>query len=257
MKFPLRLTLDLWRGRLFLAGGGNNDASPIFHLPAACLPALHENGFDHDTGGELHTAADSVRTAAKTKARVLWIGGGEPLDHAEVGRVAFALNARARNVFIHTDGQRLRQRIHEFRPDSRLFLTLDFAGREEIHNRTTGRADAFQRSLEAIRAAKLSGFLVAAHLAVTGETNLCDVGELIEFLDEKDVDGFIVSGGGHAAGLGTEALHETVEDARALIRCAAWESFSRFLDRAYEGAYVAQQTAKLSAPGESAFEEGD
>src|SRR5262245_45716636 len=101
MKFPLRLTLDLWRGRLFRTGYNGEGDAPIFHLPAAWLPALHENGFDHSASGDTHTAADSVRTAAKTEAPVLWIGGSEPLDHAEVGRVAFALNARGRNLFLH------------------------------------------------------------------------------------------------------------------------------------------------------------
>src|SRR5262245_63290414 len=151
MKFPLRLTLDLWRAGLFPAGDSGNGAAPIFHLPAAWLPALHENGFGPSAEGVSHTAADSVRTAAKTKAPVLWIGGSEPFDHAEVGRVAFALNARSRNVFLHTDGQRLRQRIHEFRPDARLFLTVELAGREAFHDRVVGKPGAFQRAMEGIR----------------------------------------------------------------------------------------------------------
>src|SRR5262249_41200769 len=151
---------DLWRGRLLRAidNGNGAHAAAIFHLPAAWLPALQENGFAHVANGDAHTAADSVRTAAKTKAPVLWIGGSQPLDHAEVGRVAFALNARGRNVFVHTDGQQLRQRIHEFRPDARLFLTVELFGREAFHDRSAGKSGAFQRAMEGIRAAKLSGF---------------------------------------------------------------------------------------------------
>jgi len=228
MKFPLRLTLDLWRGRLFPAGGEGSGAPLIFHLPAAWLPALHENGLDPSPGGDAHSAADSVRTAAKQQAPVLWIGGGEPLDHAEVGRVAFALNARGRNVFLHTDGRRLRQRIHEFRPDPRLFLTVELAGRAAFHDRSVGRPGAFLQAMEGIRAAKLSGFHVCAHVTVTSQTEPCETGELFEFLDRYDVDGFVVS-----SGVAAGADREKLEELRGLVRCSRWENFSRLLESSY------------------------
>jgi hypothetical protein len=238
MNFPLRLTLDLWRGRLFRAGGNGRSAAPIFHLPAAWLPALHENGFDQSTDSDSHTAARSVRTAAKTKAPVLWVGGSEPLEHGEVGRVAFALNARGRNVFIHTDGQRLRQRIHEFRPDNRLFLTVELAGREAFHDRTVGKQGAFSKVMEGIRAAKLSGFYVCAHVSVTEKTEPCEAGELFQLLDRYDVDGFIPSSGGLTPGPVSSAYQEKLEELRALVRGNRWESFSRLLESSYAGRAV-------------------
>lgn len=238
MKFPLRLTLDLWRGRFLSSSHNRNGAAPIFHLPAAWLPALHENEFDHGADVDSHTAADSVRTAAKTKAPVLWIGGSEPLDHAEVGRVAFALNARGRNVFLHTDGERLRQRIHEFRPDHRLFLTVELAGREGFHDRVVGRPGAFRRVMEGIRAAKLSGFFVCAHVSVTEKTEPCETGELFEFLDRYDVDGFIVSSGGLTPAASAGAYSEKLEELRGFVRCSRWENFSRLLEVSYAGRAV-------------------
>src|SRR5262245_58980054 len=233
MKFPLRLTLDLWRERLFRAGYNGSGGAPILHLPAAWLPALHENEFQR--GSDSHTAADSVRTAAKTKAPVLWIGGSEPFDHAEVGRVAFALNARSRNVFLHTDGQRLRQRIHEFHPDDRLFLTVELAGREAFHDRTVGKAGSFRRVMEGIRAAKLSGFFVCAHVRATEKTEPCETGELFEQLDRYDVDGFILSSGGFAQAPVSRDYQDKLEELRALVRCSRWESFSRLLESSYAG----------------------
>jgi hypothetical protein len=247
MKFPLRLTVDLWRGRLFPAGGNGNRATPIFHLPAAWLPALHEKAFDQSADGDSHSAADSVRTAAKTKAPVLWIGGSEPLDHAEVGRVAFALNARRRNVFLHTDGQRLRQRIHEFRPDSRLFLTVEIAGREVFHDRFVGKSGAFQRVMEGIRAAKLSGFHVCAHVSVTDKTEPCETGELFEFLDRYDVDGFIVSSGGLGQATSLSAYTEKLEELRGFVRCSRWENFSRLLESSYSNRTGKEDTSTAAA----------
>ena len=245
MKFPLRLTLDLWRGRLFSAGGDGDVGLPIFHLPASSLPAIHENGFDQVAVAGAHSAADSVRTATKTKAPVLWIGGSEPLEHAEVGRVAFALNARRRNVFLHTDGQRLRQRIHEFRPDPRLFLTVELAGRQTIHDQSVGRSGSFQRAIEGIRAAKLSGFHVCAHVSVTDKTEPCETGELFEFLDRYDVDGYIVSSGGKMQAASSGAYQEKLEELRELVRCGRWENFSRLLEASYADNKVKEQASAI------------
>jgi sulfatase maturation enzyme AslB (radical SAM superfamily) len=233
MKFPLRLTVDLWRSRvshLFASGDRNGT---IFHLRAALLPALHKNGGKNVSGENGHSAAESVRAAAHTAAAVLWIGGSEPLEHSEVGRVAFALNGKGRNVFLHTDGQRLRQRIHEFHPDPRLFLTVEIAGREASHDRSTGRPGAFRRVIEGIRAAKLSGFHVCAHLTVHEKTEVCETGELFELLDRYDVDGYIVSSGDRTPPAHNSATQERLEEIRALVRCGRWESFSRLLEASY------------------------
>src|SRR5262249_51097406 len=123
--------------------------------------------------------------------------------------------------------------------------------------RAGGRADAFRRALEGIRAAKLSGFLVAAHFTVTNETDPCQIGELLESLDNKDVDGFIVSTGGRSSEGQIAALSETLEDARAMIRCGRWENFSRLLEASYGDPVVAHAPKKLPASSESAYEEGD
>jgi hypothetical protein len=243
MKFPFLLTLDLWRNRLSQPFRNGERRGPIFHLPAAVLPALHENGGNCVSGENGHSAAETVRTAAQTKAPVLWIGGGEPLDHSEVGRVVFALNAKRRNVFLHTNGQRLRQRIHEFHPDPRFFLTVELSGREAFHDGAVGRPGAFGRVMEGIRAAKLSGFHVCAHVTVTDKTEVCETGELFEFLDRYDVDGYIVSSGGRTPPADTVVLDE-IEEIRALARCGHWENFSRLL----EASYASQSDKSDAAP---------
>jgi MoaA/NifB/PqqE/SkfB family radical SAM enzyme len=243
MKFPLLLSLDLWRGRMSQLFASGDRSATIFHLPAKVLPALHENGGKCASNENGQSAAESVRTATQTTAPVLWVGGSEPLEHSEVGRVAFALNAKRRNVFLHTDGRRLRQRIHEFHPDPRLFLTVELAGREALHDQTAGRPGTFRRVIEGIRAAKLSGFHVCAHVTVQNKTEVCETGELFELLDRYDVDGFIVSSGGRPSPAGDRAAQEKLEEIRALTRCARWEKFSRLLEASY-----ALRREKIAAP---------
>ena len=236
MRFPLRLSADLFKAKVSNLLSGGPTAPAIFrHAP--------EEG--------------AIARASQSGSPVIWLGGTEPLLNPEIGAVANSLVEMKRHVFLHTDGYQLRQRIHEFRPDSRLFLTVEFAGRDEAHNRVMGRPDAFRRSLEGIRTAKLSGFLVAAHFTVTGETDSCEIGELIEFLDNKDVDGFIVSTGGRASVAPIPSISEALEDTRAMIRCGRWENFSRLLEASYLHPIPAREKEELSGSGENAYEEGD
>ena len=236
MRFPLRLSAALFKAKVSSFFAGSSGSRAILHL----VP------------GE-----NAAALAASVSAPVIWLAGAESLAHPEIGRVTSDLVQAERHVFLHTDGYTLRQRIHAFRPDSRFFLTLEFAGREETHSRATGRSDAFRRSLEGIRAAKLSGFLVASHFTVTPETDVCEIGELIELLDKHDVDGFIVTSRGQALAADNASLAERVEDARAMIRCGRWEKFSRILDASYAVAAGARSPQKLSATGQGAYEEGD
>ena len=151
MRFPLRLSAALFKAKVSSFFAGSAESRTILHL----VP------------GE-----NAAALAASASAPVIWLADTESLSHPEIGRITSDLVKAERHVFLHADGYSLRQRIHAFRPDSRFFLVLEFAGREEIHNRIIGRTDSFRRSLEGIRAAKLSGFLVAAHFTVTADTRM-------------------------------------------------------------------------------------
>lgn len=256
MRFPFRLSAALFQSKVSGLFGGGFASAPIFRFsPCVTHLASHSHFDENSTELEWHSSAEAAARIRTVSAPVVWVGGVEPLLHAEAGSFANAIVAANRYTFFHTSGYNLRQRIHEFRPDSRLFLTLEFAGREEAHNRAVGRPDAFHRSVEAVRAAKLSGFHIAAHITITPETDACDVGELIEFLDKKDVDGFIVTAAGQGAG--NAALAETLADVRAMIRCGRWENFSRLLEASFGDAAKVTAPKKVAASAESVFEEGD
>jgi hypothetical protein len=236
MKFPLRLSLDLLRSR---ASGvfGSGRAIVIRHLSLSefSQPSQQEIEAEADPHAALMRIPSHVLSA--TSAPVFWLGGEEPLENPVIGRIGAALNAAGRNVFVHTSGARLRQRIHEFRPDERLFLALELVGREDLHDRTKGQPGSFARAMEGIRAAKLSGFHVCAHVTVNKLTDPCEVGELFDWLDRYDVDGFIVCAAG--VSLKDAAICERLEETRAMVRCSRWENFSRIL----EDSHLSRQAA--------------
>lgn len=259
MRFPFRLSAGLFKTKISSLFAGESAIPPIFHFnPIVTHPASLQRFDETSTELEWHSPAGCALRVRTIASPVVWLGGREPLLHPEIGAAVNAIVDTNRFAFVHTNGYNLRQRIHEFRPDSRLFLALEFAGGEEAQNKAIDRPDAFHRSLEAIRAAKLSGFLVAAHITVTRATDPCDIGELIELLDKKDVDGFIVASGGNLMAKRDSALLEAVDASRELIRCGRWERFSRILDESYEELASKQDVAQeLGSAGENAFEEGD
>ena len=245
MRFPLRLRADLLRYRLLRAFTASGEA-PIFRfsLLKTEVSKRHRLG-DSATELEWHSLEDCVRMVASAAAPVVWIGGTEPLLHPEIGGLARALSNSGRHVFLHTSGADLRRRIHEFQPDSRLFFAVEFGG---------GRPLRDSRAMESTRAAKLSGFLVCAHVTLNPGTDACGIDELFEALDHKDVDGFVVSSGGvsHSA-----ALARKLDEIRGLIRHSGWEQFSALLESTYARPVKASVRPKLPGAPTGAFEEAD
>ena len=167
-----------------------------------------------------------------SSAPVVWIGGDEPLLHPEMGQLTRCIAGIGRHVFLETDGLLLRKRIHEFRPVSNLFLTIQLNGLENSHDLRAGRAGAFHLALEGLRAARLSGFLICVHARVHAETELPEIAGLIQFARSLDVDGFVISSAkSEASSLNpdAEALKRKTEEARALIGSKWWEFFSRLV----------------------------
>lgn len=245
MRFPLRLRADLLRYRLLRVFSASGE-TPIFRfsLLKADVSKRHRIG-DSATEPEWHSLEECVRMVAGAPAPVVWIGGSEPLLHPEIGGLARALSQSGRHVFLHTSGMDLRKRLHEFQPDSRLFFAVEFGG---------GRPVQDSRAMESTRAAKLSGFLVCAHVTVDSRTDACGIDELFEALDDKDVDGFVVSSGGasHSA-----ALARKLDETRGLIRLSGWEQFSVLLESTYARPVKASVRPKLPGAPTGAFEEAD
>src|SRR5215471_2983354 len=167
MRFPFRLSAGLFKARIASLFTGASVAQPIFRLnPCATQLAPCQLFGESSAELEWHSPEECAARVRAISSPAVWLGGTEPLLHPEIGRAADAIVETGAFIFVHTSGYHLRQRIHEFRPDSRLFFVLELAGGEEAHNKAIGTADAFRRSVEAFRAAKLSGFLVAAHVTV-------------------------------------------------------------------------------------------
>jgi MoaA/NifB/PqqE/SkfB family radical SAM enzyme len=246
MRFPLRLTADLALGLATKTLRGANARRLILHLAAvarAASPSKTQPDSSRTSASNLQLLSsdlclDAVR---RSSAPVVWIGGGEPLLHPEIGRLARRIVDTGRHVFVQTDAALLRRRIHEFRPVSRLFLTVQFEGFDQGHDRRARREGAFREALDGVRTAKLSGFLVCADIVVHADTNLAELEELRHYLEARDVDGFIVvpvndSPRAASHGKESEALRSKVRAARVQVCSRRWRLFSRLLETSFPAA---------------------
>ena len=204
MRFPLRLTSRLTLKAL--AGAPGQKRAAIFHLDVS-----------RDS-----VNVDSLELPA---APVVWISGSDTLDHADVARLANTLARARRYVFLQTNAASLRRRIHEFRPSSRFYLVVRFEGTQAFHDSQSLREGAFRHAIDAIRSAKLAGFLVCAQLMLHPATDQADLAPLYGVLSELDLDGFVISPASSAPQLLTMAA-----SARREFLPRRWARFSRMLD---------------------------
>lgn len=240
MRFPLRLTADLALGLAAVSLRGKPRHRLILHLspvPGSASPARSRDDSPRSNVSDLQLLSSDVclDVVRRSSAPVVWIGGAEPLLHPEIGRLARRIVDANRHVFVQTSGAFLRRRLHEFRPVSRLFLTVQFEGFEQQHDRRARREGAFRDAVEGIRAAKLSGFLVCAQVALHADTDLSEFEQLRVYLETRDVDGFVVTPGndffeGMAGHKENQPLQGRLRAVRDQIRSRRWRLFSQLLE---------------------------
>jgi MoaA/NifB/PqqE/SkfB family radical SAM enzyme len=237
LRFPLRLTADLARARF---ARSRLDLEPVQFVDAAEL--LHHNS-NHPVSHE------KIRQLVSGRSPVVWIGGSEPLCHPGTAHLVRAITGSGHFVFLETDGILLRRRIHEFQPVPRLFLTVRLDRGAQGNASKDLRPSPSELTLEGIRAAQLSGFLICLHARVQPETELEKVAELIRRAQTIDVDGVVVTAvGGESNCLASEAasLPRKAAEARKLIGSKWWESFSRLVEPVWSGAQNTAQNVSES-----------
>jgi MoaA/NifB/PqqE/SkfB family radical SAM enzyme len=230
MRFPLRLTADLTLGLAGQALRGKTQRPLIFRfapMEEVNRPPLSSEKF---LNGPESVAAIPAGVQACT-APVVWIAGTGPLLHPEAGRLTRALIERGRHVFLQTDGNCLRRRIHEFQPVPRFSFVVEFNGMKDSHDLRAGRQGAFQDAAEGIRVARLSGFLTCAYTAIDADTGVDELQQLSEYLQALKVDGWVILPASAVNG-NRENSRQKLLEARQLIPSRRWQLFSELVEAA-------------------------
>ncbi len=170
-----------------------------------CADVLH-------LGSEHPVAHEKIREIVASSERIVWVGGGEPLEHPGIAHLVRALASSGHYVFLETNGVLLRCRIHEFQPLPRVFLTVRLDPR---------RKSEFDLAIEGLRAAHLSGFFTVVHSIVGESSDVSGFDELRALLLGLDLDGWMIT----ARSADQSALALAAE-ARKQIPSAGWRWFS-------------------------------
>jgi hypothetical protein len=247
-RFPLWLRAELLRARFVQELRSSTKQNLVLWLDPkghADLSGPPDNGHSP----EIKTEAELLDLVRASAAPVVWIGGSEPLSHSGTGKLARRIVDCGRAVFVETDGYFLRQRIHEFRPVSRLFLTVKFYGLQRSSDLRAGRDGTFGRAIEGIRTAKLSGFLICGYVLVDAETDLGEVAQWKEQLLGMDADGLLVSaapGALSGENRDKEIAARKLMEARKMIESRGWGVFSRLIEKEFRSV---QETARIDVSG--------
>ena len=126
-------------------------------------------------------------------APIVSICGGEPLLYPEIGRMCAEMLARNKHIYLCTNGMFVKKRLHEFKPDPRFFINIHLDGMEQSHDLAVERKGVFQQAIEGLRAAKAAGFKVTTNTTVYKETDMRELEQLFEYLEQFDVDAHMLS----------------------------------------------------------------
>ena len=186
---------------------------------------------------EAEGAANAL-PAVESMARIVWIGGAESLEHPGIARYVNELAASGREIFLQTDGERLHRRIHEFQPSPRFRFVFRFDGP------SAGRKSV---AVEAIRVARLSGFLVCALTVLPAPGEVEVLKELHAELHRLDLDGYLIVPAPRAP-----ELNRALKDARRRLLNRRWRRLSGMFDSVLSPAHPhVTETGAQHAPHHS------
>jgi hypothetical protein len=246
MRFPPRLKWDLTKVRIAQKLFGASGRPVVLHLDLADFAEQSEVPADANaepSSSPSSRDSDVLEQVRENTAPVVWIGGDTPLRHPLIGQITRDIVNLGRTVFIEADGTLLRRRIHEFKPESRIYLVLPLNGLEAAHGALGQHAGNFRATIESIRTAKLSGFHICAQTTIFADIQLTELRELAALIQKLDIDGWIQTRPPVSA---TQPTEEKLTAARKLIPNPDWRKFSEHLS--LRGKMSLKENLLLGAP---------
>src|SRR5215467_4594698 len=223
MRFPLRLTATTTR---YIAG---NRLRRVEKFPLVMmLEPLHACNLTCTGCGRIReyrstiteklTVEQCLAAVKDCGAPIVSICGGEPTIYPDLPRLLRELRARRKHVYLCTHGMFIRKRMHEWEPSSSFFINVHLDGLEQTHDLCVERDGVFREAIEGIKAAKAAGFLVCSNTTIYKETDLNEISDLYEFLDQLGVDGYMLSPAYGYSAVQTQDIFMSREDIREKFR---------------------------------------
>ncbi len=177
-KFPLVLMLE-----------------PLFQCNLACV-GCGKIAYPDDILQKRLSLNECLQAVDECGAPIVSIPGGEPLIHKEIKQIVDGIIARKKYVYLCSNAILLEKKLDLFTPSPYLIFSIHLDGFEEVHDHSVDRPGTFQKTIKAIKAAKIRGFRVNINTTLFNDADPKQVAEFFDFAtDELKVDGITVSPG--------------------------------------------------------------
>ena len=174
-------------------------------------------------------------------APMISICGGEPLLYPEIPQLCAEILARGKYIQLCTNGMFLAKKLKDFKPHPGLVFNVHLDGMEKNHDLAVEREGVFKAAIEGIKLAKEAGFKVFTNTTVYRETDMNEIWEMYEFLEQFKVDGHTISPAYGYSSVNDQEIFMTREDVH--------EKF-KDIDK------FAKRFPLVSSPGVHGFSEG-
>jgi hopanoid biosynthesis associated radical SAM protein HpnH len=205
--------------------GGERKSHPMINkrFPLVMmLEPLHACNLTCTGCGRIREYEDSIRDRVSLEnclkavdecgAPMVSICGGEPLLLPDIGVMTAEILKRGRYIQLCTNGMFLAKRLKDFTPHPNLVFNVHLDGMEKSHDLAVEREGVFKLAIEGVKAAKAAGYKVFSNTTVFKETDMKEIWELFEYLEQFGVDGHSISPGYGYSAVNDREMFLTRED---------------------------------------------
>lgn len=209
MRFPLHITTDAIRHQIKQGMQGNKRypmvlmLEPLYTCNLACIGCAVER----HTGKleDRMSLADCLQAVDESQAPIVSLCGGEPTIYPELKELVEGIIERKRHIYLCTNALLLDTRVFgKIAPHKRLTVNVHLDGMKATHDMVCDRAGVFDKAIAMIRKAKELGYHVTTNTTVFRETEMQEIEELCQLMNEIGVDGMMISPGYHYESVDTD-----------------------------------------------------
>jgi hopanoid biosynthesis associated radical SAM protein HpnH len=162
-----------------------------------------------DTLSQRLTVTECLDSVTECGAPIVSICGGEPLLYPEIIKLADQTLRLGKHIYLCTNGQLLEEKLDDFirlshknrRTKTKMYWNVHLDGTETAHDTVVEKPGAFAKALDGIAAAKEAGFYVYTNTTLYKKTDVVELVDLAERLEQVGIDGMML-----APGYGYEAV---------------------------------------------------
>lgn len=226
MRFPIHIMTDSIRHQIHHAREGRSRypmvlmLEPLYTCNLACLGCALER---HTGKVEDRLPLEKcLQAVEETGAPIVSLCGGEPTIYPELKELIEGIIERKRHIYLCTNALLLDGKVYgKIAPHKRLTINVHLDGMRHTHDLVCDREGVFDKAIAMIREGKRLGYHVTTNTTIFKETDIEEIEQMCQLLDNLGVDGMMISPGYH---------YETVDRDIFLTRQEIYKKFSRVLE---------------------------